>query len=152
MLSLLMLATSPDQHPLRVKAHLAPPPTFSPLLIAKSRRIRTYANPTYNPFTMNTSKTKDLKSFRIRTYKKTGEGAPPTGQELHRRAATRKVCPPTAQIPHTPLASSAERRSFPSAHYSLFIARSPARHGFRHFTTRLTKRGASFNVKCLSDT
>jgi hypothetical protein len=45
---------------------------FSP----KSRRIRTYAKQPPNPFTICTSKTKHLKSFRIRTSKKTGEGDP----------------------------------------------------------------------------
>ena len=40
-----------------------------------SFRIRTYAKCARNPFTMNTSKTKGLKLFRINTYKKTGGGA-----------------------------------------------------------------------------
>src|ERR1700726_2864285 len=39
-------------------------------------RIRTYAKRALNPFTMNTSKTKHLKPFRINPYKKGGEGAP----------------------------------------------------------------------------
>jgi hypothetical protein len=43
---------------------------FSP----KSSRIRTYAKRARNPFTMNTSKTKDLKSFRMNTYEKKGRG------------------------------------------------------------------------------
>ena len=37
--------------------------------------IRTYAKHTRNPFRMRTSKTQHLKSFRIRTYEKKGEGA-----------------------------------------------------------------------------
>jgi hypothetical protein len=40
-------------------------------------RIRTYAKPTRNPFTMSTSKTQDLKSFRIRTYEKNPGGRGP---------------------------------------------------------------------------
>jgi hypothetical protein len=57
-----------------VKTHLQPRPALSLLFTAKSRRIRTYEKRTRNPFRMNTSKTLDLKSFRIRTYKKTGGG------------------------------------------------------------------------------
>ena len=45
-------------------------------LAAKSRRIRTYVKSASNPFTIRTSKTQDLKPFRIRTYEKTGEGGP----------------------------------------------------------------------------
>jgi hypothetical protein len=52
--------------------HLQPRPVRSPHFIAKSRRIRTYAKRARNPFTMNTSETQHLKSFRIRTYEKTG--------------------------------------------------------------------------------
>jgi hypothetical protein len=37
-------------------------------------RIRTSVKFTRNPFTMCTSKTKDLKPFRMSTYKKTGRG------------------------------------------------------------------------------
>ena len=44
-------------------------------LAPNSFTIRTYARFTHNLFRMNTSKTKDLNSFRIRTYEKTGEGA-----------------------------------------------------------------------------
>ncbi len=44
----------------------------------KSRRIRTYEKRARNPFTICTSKTQDLKSFRIRTYKKTREGEGPS--------------------------------------------------------------------------
>jgi hypothetical protein len=47
-----------------------------PSLAAKSRRILTYEKWLRNPFTIRTSKTQDLKSFRIRTYEKTGEGGP----------------------------------------------------------------------------
>ena len=43
---------------------------FSPI----SFRIRTYAKPARNPFTMNTSKTQDLKLFRMNTYEKRGVG------------------------------------------------------------------------------
>jgi hypothetical protein len=45
---------------------------FSPI----SFRIRTYAKSARNPFTMNTSKTQDLKLFRMNTYEKRGEGVP----------------------------------------------------------------------------
>jgi hypothetical protein len=39
-------------------------------------RIRTSAKYTNNSFGIRTSKIKDLKSFRIRTYEKTREGTP----------------------------------------------------------------------------
>jgi hypothetical protein len=45
--------------------------------ITKSFIIRTSAKCSRNPFTMNTSKTQDLKLFRMNTYKKTGGGVPP---------------------------------------------------------------------------
>ena len=44
------------------------------LLFTISFRIRTSAKHTRNLFTMNTSKTQDLKLFRMNTYEKTGEG------------------------------------------------------------------------------
>jgi len=44
---------------------------------AKSFIIRTYAKCARNSFRMNTSKTQDLKLFRINTYEKTGGGVPP---------------------------------------------------------------------------
>jgi hypothetical protein len=46
------------------------PSCFSP----NSFRIRTYAKRVRNPFTMNTSKTQDLKPFRMNTYEKTPGG------------------------------------------------------------------------------
>jgi hypothetical protein len=39
--------------------------------------ISTYAKHARNPFRIRTSKTQDLKSFRIRTYEKRGRGVPP---------------------------------------------------------------------------
>jgi hypothetical protein len=45
--------------------------------VTKSFIIRTYAKYVHNPFRMNTSKTQDLKLFRINTYEKTGGGVPP---------------------------------------------------------------------------
>jgi hypothetical protein len=68
-----------------VKTDLQPRPALSPQLTAKSRttlrlravlarRIRTSAKHTGNPSRMNTSKTLDLKPFRMCSYKKTGEG------------------------------------------------------------------------------
>jgi len=44
--------------------------------ITKSFIIRTSAKCSRNSFTMNTSKTQDLKLFRINTYEKTGGGVP----------------------------------------------------------------------------
>ena len=43
-------------------------------LAAKPRRICTYEICARNPFTIRTSKTQDLKPFRIRTYEKPGGG------------------------------------------------------------------------------
>jgi hypothetical protein len=56
---------------------IAIPPPFSMSLegsrpTTKARKIRTYEKCAYNPFTIRTSKTQDLKPFRIRTYEKTG--------------------------------------------------------------------------------
>ena len=44
--------------------------------VTKSFTIRTYTKHTHNSSRMNTSKTQHLKSFRMNTYKKTGEGSP----------------------------------------------------------------------------
>jgi len=57
-----------------VKIHIQPRPALSPQLTGKSRIICTYAKPARNSFTMNTSKTQDLKPFRMNTYRKRGEG------------------------------------------------------------------------------
>ena len=46
------------------------------LRAVSARRIRTFAKCTRNFFTMNTSKTEDLKLFRMNTYKKSGGGGP----------------------------------------------------------------------------
>ena len=51
------------------------PPICIASTIANSRRIRTYAKHTRNPFRIRTSKTQHLKPFRMNTYRKTGEGA-----------------------------------------------------------------------------
>ncbi len=45
-------------------------------LTSNSFTIRTYAKLAHNSFIMNTSKTQDLKLFRMNTYEKTGEGVP----------------------------------------------------------------------------
>jgi hypothetical protein len=47
-------------------------------LTPNSFRIRTYAKLTRNPIGIRTSKTQDLKPFRIRTYEKTPRGVPPS--------------------------------------------------------------------------
>jgi len=44
--------------------------------VTKSFTIRTYAKCARNPCRMNTSKTQDLKLFRINTYEKNGGGVP----------------------------------------------------------------------------
>ena len=75
-----------------VKTRLQPHPTLSPLFTTKSRKIRTYEKRSHNPFRMNTSKTLHLKSFRIRTYKKTGEG--PRGTDFSLRSLPVTERPP----------------------------------------------------------
>jgi hypothetical protein len=57
-----------------VKTDLQPRPALSSQLTAKSRRFRTSAKHVSNLFGIRTSKTQDLKVFRMTTYKKTGEG------------------------------------------------------------------------------
>ena len=52
------------------------PTTRHSLFSAISFTIRTYGKHVRNPFGIRTSKTQDLKPFRIRTYEKTGEGVP----------------------------------------------------------------------------
>jgi len=47
---------------------------LAPALGPKLFRMRTYEKLACNPFGIRTSKTQDLKSFRIRTYKKRGGG------------------------------------------------------------------------------
>ena len=64
----------PGRGALCVKTHLQPRPTVSVHLATKSSRIRSSAKHTHNPFRMRSFKTQDLKSFRIRIYKKTGGG------------------------------------------------------------------------------
>src|SRR5579859_3270804 len=46
-------------------------------------RIRTYEKRVRNPFEIRTSKTQDLKLFRMNTSQKTGWGPPPSSQNLH---------------------------------------------------------------------
>lgn len=57
-----------------------PPPSSTSQEIsrsaANSRRICTYTKPARNPFTIRTSKTRDLKPFRICTYEKNQVGDP----------------------------------------------------------------------------
>ena len=50
------------------------PVTSHPSQITKPCTIRTYEKHTPNPFGIRTSKTQDLKPFRMNTYEKTGEG------------------------------------------------------------------------------
>jgi len=69
-----------SSQPQSSSAPLLPPSTLSFRLstvsVTKSFTIRTHAKHTRNLFTMNTSKTKDLKPCRMNTYKKRGEGYP----------------------------------------------------------------------------
>jgi hypothetical protein len=51
-------------------------PIIKHALTTNRFRIRTYTKRTRIPFGIRSCKTQDLKSFRIRTYKKTEEGAP----------------------------------------------------------------------------
>src|SRR5271169_6035584 len=77
------------------------PPPFSRSLegsrpTTKARRIRIYEKCACNSFKIRTSKTQDLKPFRICTYEKTGEGGPPPSAHFRRarnRAATSKCYP-----------------------------------------------------------
>jgi hypothetical protein len=51
-------------------------PTWHSPLATKSFTIRTYIKSAHKLFIMNTSKTQDLKPFRMNTYKKRGRGDP----------------------------------------------------------------------------
>jgi hypothetical protein len=167
-----MLAASPTQNclpPLRplpihsLETHLQSWTASSPDFAPKSRRIRTSAKYARNPFTMNTSKTKDLKSFRMNTYEKTGRGVAqtvrparlpelrkqPVALSLRESLLGRPLSPSIASLPlyvvtssHRCLTASALARAL----YSLLpVHDSLPPH-------RLTKPHPSFNVKCLSDT
>jgi hypothetical protein len=116
-------------------------------------RIRTYAKRARNPFTMNTSKTKHLKPFRMNTYEKTGEGSTCliAHQKSHstisvhcRRTATHALSAPFLRyVVTSPPRLNRVPYSLLTVHHPLFTTHSP---------TRLTKLPASFNVKRLSDT
>ena len=54
--------------------HQGPPVTSHQSPITKSFTMRTYIASAHKLFGMNTSKTQDLKPFRMNTYKKTGRG------------------------------------------------------------------------------
>ena len=62
--------------PVTARVLSLPPVTSYQSRMTKSFIIRTYAKHTRNPFRIRTSKTLDLKSFRIRTYEKKGGGIP----------------------------------------------------------------------------
>jgi hypothetical protein len=64
----------PGRGALCVKTHLQPRPAVSVHLVAKSSSIRSSAKDTHNPFRIRSFKTQDLKSFRIRIYKKRAVG------------------------------------------------------------------------------
>ena len=57
-------------------------PILEQALTTNRFRIRTYAKHTRIPFGIRTSKTQDLKSFRIRTYKKNRGGGSWLGSDL----------------------------------------------------------------------
>jgi len=108
----------------------------------KPFRMCTYEKLGCNPFRMNTSKTKDLKLFRMNTYEKTLGGVRSFKPNL--RWPFRNSCPPlldhgvvTSSLPYF----SASWRQPP-------ISR-PKRSRMR--ASRLTKAGASFNVRSFSD-
>src|SRR5579859_6336940 len=71
----LPLPRSARHSPTRDFAPLLPPVTRHASPITISFRIRTYEKHLRKPSGMNTSKTQDLKPFRMNTYEKTG-GAP----------------------------------------------------------------------------
>jgi hypothetical protein len=50
--------------------------------VTKSFAIRTYEKPARDPSRMRTSKTQDLKPFRMNTYEKTGGGCPPPSSQM----------------------------------------------------------------------
>ncbi len=75
------LAAPNHRSPVTAPVLSLPPVTSHHSRITKSFIIRTYAKCSHNPFRMNTSKTQDLKLFRINTYEKTGGGVPHCGRD-----------------------------------------------------------------------
>jgi hypothetical protein len=74
-----VLSAAPSFTSSHVEVSFAPRwfhPILEHALTTNRFKIRTYTKRTRIPFGIRTSETQDLKSFRIRTYKKTEEGAP----------------------------------------------------------------------------
>ena len=110
----------------------------------KPFRMCTYEKLGCNPFRMNTSKTKDLKLFRMNTYEKTLGGSDLSSQIF-------------AALPEFLLACSRPRCRYPvtsSLAYFPALWRQPPfprPKRSRMRASRLTKAGASFNVRSFSD-
>jgi hypothetical protein len=83
---------------------------------AKSFKIRTSAKQLPNPFRMNTYKTKNLNSFRIRTYEKTGKGSLPSNHSLLPIPSTQILSVPR---PSTCVPSSIQSILYPQSYCSL---------------------------------
>jgi len=69
--------------PVTASALFLPPVTGHQSQVTKSFTIRTYEKHARNSRRIRTSKTQDLKLFRINTYKKTGRGPAPTQNSVH---------------------------------------------------------------------
>jgi hypothetical protein len=65
-----------NKSPVTASALFLPPVTSHQSQVTKSFTIRTSAKRPCNPCRIRTSKTQDLKPFRMNTYRKTGEGDP----------------------------------------------------------------------------
>ena len=71
-----VLPVTSHKSPVTSSALFLPPAANHKSQVAKSFTIRTSAKRARNSRRIRTSKTQDLKSFRMNTYRKTGEGAP----------------------------------------------------------------------------
>jgi hypothetical protein len=69
-----VLPVTSNKSPVTTSALFPSPVTSHQSRVTKSFTIRTYERPAPNPFRIHTSKTQDLKPFRMNTYKKTGRG------------------------------------------------------------------------------
>jgi hypothetical protein len=112
-----VLPVTSHKSPVTASALFLPPVTSHQSRVTKSFTIRTSTKRARNSRRIRTSKTQDLKPFRIRTYRKTGEGGPLP-------LPFRRVPPPRSKSlsiprPSTSVLSSLQSILYPQSYCSL---------------------------------